>query len=63
MKSEMKTERRELNDEELDAVSGACYVTCGDAGGRTGGGTSSKGWVADLVATIQTIVYGQPGPR
>jgi bacteriocin-like protein len=52
----------QLNDEELDAVSGGCYVTCGDGKGRTGGGTS-KGWVADLVATIQTIVYGHPGPQ
>ena len=57
MKSEMMTERRDLNDEELDAVSGGCYVTCGDGKGRTGG-TTSKGWVADLVATIRTIVYG-----
>ena len=60
MKREMNTERRELNDAELDAVSGACYVTCGDGAGRAGGPTTSKGWVADLVAAIQTIVYGAP---
>jgi hypothetical protein len=56
MKSEMMTERRGLNDEELDAVSGGCYVTCGDGKGRTGGGY--KGWVAELVGTIRAIVYG-----
>jgi natural product precursor len=46
----------QLNDEELDAVFGGCYETCGDAKGHSGGGY--KGWVAELVGTIQAIVYG-----
>jgi hypothetical protein len=48
---------RELNDEELDAVSGACGNGCR---GGPYPSTPSKGWVADTVAAIQTIVYGKP---
>jgi hypothetical protein len=46
---------RQLTVDELDAVSGGCYTTCGH-----GGTTTSKGWVADTVAAVQTIVYGHP---
>jgi len=50
----MNPTMRELNDEELDAVSGGCGNGC--KGGPYP--STSQGWVLDTVHAVQMIVYG-----